>query len=375
MELDRLLNERTNHPEVDDQLMRMHKDYKERLWSDFGIKLIDLLYAFRGFNAQKIIRAVNKELTTSIDPYVQLEILDIYLTRDDSPMDDKLKMLDEFKQFVEKNETAKVYLNLIAAKHLLFANDVEQAMIKLEDAEKDLNKLRNYPKILYSLLNYTKLTYYWRKQDMINFTKAAHQYMTYTERFKFSKEEQLDISERIVTASLISDNILNFGDILETDFFRCLATVEDKKPLWNLVEIFNKGRVEDFIAFLDSHRQYLNRLPLIEANLSKLDRKIRVIALYDAIFFSENSFNKQHISFREIADIAKVDMLHVERLLIHVLSIDLIKGVIDEPNENFNIFELKPRGLDKERLAQLRDKYRNWQGSVGQTLDFINSAE
>lgn len=375
MELEQLLNEKTNHPEVDAQLSRLQKDYKERMWSDFGIKLIDLLYTFRSFNAQRIIRSVNKELTTSIDPYVQLEIMDIFLSRDNSPMDEKLKIIDEFKQFFEKNEIGKVYLNLIAAKHLLLANDVEQSMSKLEETEKEMNKLRNYPKILYSILNFTKMTYYWRKQDMLEFTKAAHQYLAYTERFKLNREEQLDISERIVSASLISDSILNFGDILETDFFGCLTTVEDKKPLWDLVVIFNRGKVDEFIQFIDSQRHQLDRLPLISQNFDKLDRKIRVIALYDEIFFSENSFNKQHISFREIANIAKIDMLHVERLLVHVLSIDLIKGVIDEPNEVFNISELKPRGLDKERVVQLRDKFRNWQGGVSQTLNFINSSE
>ena len=129
------------------------------------------------------------------------------------------------------------------------------------------------------------------------------------------------------------------------------------------------------MTYTTNHMQKLSQFELIKSSFSKLDRKIRVIALYDAIFYSENSFNKQHISFREIADIAKVDLLDVERLLIHVLSIDLIKGVIDEPSEVFNISELKPRGLDKERLVQLRDKYRNWQNNVSQTLDFINKTE
>lgn len=375
MELDRLLVERTNHPEVDQLLSRIQKDYKERLWSDFGLKLVELLYTHRGFNAQKIIRAVNKELITNVDIYVQLEIIDIFLSRDTSSLENKLKVLNDFTHLVEKNETAKVYLSLITAKHLLLENDVEQAMTKLEETEKELNKLRNYPKIMYSVLNFIKSSYYWRKKDMLNFTKAAHQFLAYTDRNKISSEEQFEISERVVIASLISDSILNFGDILENNLLSCLASLENKRALWNLVEIFNRGRVDDFTRFIDTHGNQLSALPLISTNIAKLDRKIRVIALYDAIFFSENSFNKQHISYREIADIAKIDMPQVEKLLVHVLSIELIKGSINEPQEVFLITELKPRDLDKERLGQLRDKYRNWQSSVTQTLQFITGSE
>lgn len=373
MELNALLDNKTNHPEVDQLLARIAKDYKERLWSDLGLKTLDLLYAHRNFNAQNIIRAVHRELTTNVDPFVHLELLDLYLGRDSSGLDAKLKVIEEFKPFVEKNESAKVYLALLTAKHLLLEGDVEQAVARLEEAEREMAKLRNYPKLLHSALNYTRMAYHWRKADMPNFVKSAHQYLAYTDKRKFSPEEQLDISTRVVAASLVSDSVLNFGDILDNEFFRCLQSERGQPALWALVGIFNRGKVEEFQRFMAANAAKLESAPLLAANLAQLDRKIRVIALYDAIFFAENSFSKQHISFREIADIAKVELIDVERLLVHVLSIELIKGSIDEPAEVFVIQELKPRDLDKERLGQLKEKYRNWQGTVGQTLQFINS--
>lgn len=61
----------------------------------------------------------------------------------------------------------------------------------------------------------------------------------------------------------------------------------------------------------------------------------------------------------------------VELLVIHVLSIKLITGHIDELNEQLVIEAVKPRELDDQRLVQLKNKYANWQSTISDSLDFI----
>ncbi len=63
-------------------------------------------------------------------------------------------------------------------------------------------------------------------------------------------------------------------------------------------------------------------------------------------------------------NITKLNKLDLEKLLIHVLSIGLIEGYIDEPKELFFIKSLKPRDLDRARLKQLKENFENWSSSI-----------
>lgn len=56
------------------------------------------------------------------------------------------------------------------------------------------------------------------------------------------------------------------------------------------------------------------------------------------------------MTFRQIAHITAIKEDEVERLIIHVLSIGLMEGLIDEEREVFLIKSLKPRKLDKKRM-------------------------
>jgi hypothetical protein len=314
---------------------------------------------------------VFSDLGNKIDPMVLLELLDVYLVRENTSLEQKIAMTDNLSQFIKKDDVALVYLDLIRARHMIIQNDVEGAMNKIKETEVQLLKLRNFPKLLYSVLNFVKSDYYWRKEDFQNYHQTIQQFLVYTDNEKLSMDDQKLISERTVLSALLSEKVLSFGDILESPFISVLKDLKDKKALWRLVEIFNSGKVSVFTQFINNNRDALNKLQFTQIHLDALDRKIRVIALYDAIFYAENSFSKQQISFKEVSNITNTDELAVERLLIHVLSIDLIKGCIDEPNSQLVITELKPRDLDRERMTQLREKYKNWQNNITQTLQSI----
>ena len=60
-------------------------------------------------------------------------------------------------------------------------------------------------------------------------------------------------------------------------------------------------------------------------------------------FFSQNNSNT--ISFKDISKIVGVPIDDVELLVIHVLSIKLLTGHIDEQNEQLVIQAIKPSCL------------------------------
>lgn len=139
--------------------------------------------------------------------------------------------------------------------------------------------------------------------------------------------------------------------------------------LLELVRLFEAGKPAEFFRFFDGNQEQLRADPLLSANSELLVRKIRVVSLCDSIFFSKKNSNR--ISFKEISGIVGVPVEDVELLVIHVLSIKLISGHIDELNEQLVIEAVKPRELDDQRLVQLKNKYANWQNTISDSLGFI----
>ena len=139
--------------------------------------------------------------------------------------------------------------------------------------------------------------------------------------------------------------------------------------LLELMRLYEKGKPVEFFNFFDSNQDVLRKDKLLESNYDLLVRKIRVVSLCDSIFFSEKNSNT--ISFQEISKIVGVPVKEVELLVIHVLSIKLISGHIDEVNEQLVIEAVKPRELDDQRLVQLKNKYVNWQTTISDSLEFI----
>jgi len=137
------------------------------------------------------------------------------------------------------------------------------------------------------------------------------------------------------------------------------------------MKLYEKGKPADFFNFFDKNQEVLKQDPLLKASSELLVRKIRVVSLCDSIFFSQKNSNR--ISFKEISEIVGVPVEDVELLVIHVLSIKLISGRIDELNEELVIESVKPRELDDQRLVQLKNKYVNWQSSISGALEFIKN--
>lgn len=139
--------------------------------------------------------------------------------------------------------------------------------------------------------------------------------------------------------------------------------------LLELVRLYEKGKPTEFFNFFDGNQKEFQSDVLLSSNSELLVRKIRVVSLCDSIFFSKKNSNR--ISFEEISGIVGVPVQDVELLVIHVLSIKLITGHIDELNEQLVIEAVKPRELDDQRLVQLKNKYANWQSTISDSLEFI----
>jgi 26S proteasome regulatory subunit N9 len=67
---------------------------------------------------------------------------------------------------------------------------------------------------------------------------------------------------------------------------------------------------------------------MIVKEMTYLEQKVRIIAFLEMIF--ECGKDERSIPFERIASVCKVDQVDVELLVMKAMSLNLIKGTIDE---------------------------------------------
>jgi 26S proteasome regulatory subunit N9 len=85
--------------------------------------------------------------------------------------------------------------------------------------------------------------------------------------------------------------------------------------------------------------------------ITYLSQKVRIIAFLEYVF--QLGKDDRSVSFRTIATVCQVDALDVELLVMKAMSLELVKGSIDEAAETVEIDWMMPRYLSKDHLQVL----------------------
>lgn len=371
MSLEEKLNgARSQNGQTSELLKEMKSKHESRLWFEFQELLERLVFEHRDFDASELIAQVFAELQTNLDPFVLLHLVDEVMDRQGLPPKDRLATFEKMKSGFQKHEQAKIFFTLLDAKAKLLAGDVDEFLASLKAAETSLSCIRSIPKILFAYLHGLKAEHLWSKKKYNEFFPAVMQQMAYTNPSHLSKDRVLQLAERAVVSALVSNELLSFGDLIANETLSQLQNHPDKNYLWKLALIFDAGNIKDLQAFLAQHQEQLKKGPLAN-HLDKIQRNVRVVALFDSIFLSPKNFSQQDFTFQEIANITGVQKDEIEPLIIYILSIELMDGYLDEIAEIFHIRSLKPRTLDKTRIAQLKEKFVAWNVNVAKTAEFV----
>ena len=101
--------------------------------------------------------------------------------------------------------------------------------------------------------------------------------------------------------------------------------------------------------------------------------KIRIAALLDLIF--QKNKNERTILFKEIMQNCLVDSKEIEYIVMKALSLNLIKGHIDQVEEKVVVNWIQPKYLDKDKINILKGRFENWIVKANRVLkemeDFI----
>lgn len=88
-----------------------------------------------------------------------------------------------------------------------------------------------------------------------------------------------------------------------------------------------------------------------------------MMALLDFIF--NLSKNERVIPFSKIAGVTGLELGYVEMILMRAMSLQLIKGLINQVDQTVTVTWIQPQVLDEQRISATVQKVELWQKGLG----------
>lgn len=102
-----------------------------------------------------------------------------------------------------------------------------------------------------------------------------------------------------------------------------------------------------------------------------LKQKVSIIAFLEFVF--QLGKDDRNIPFSEIARVCQIDGQDVELLVMKAMSLQIVRGSIDEASETVAISWIMPRYLNKEHLQVLVGRMKEWEGKMEQVINMVEN--
>jgi len=222
---------------------------------------------------------------------------------------------------------------------------------------------------LYSQYYRVCLQYYKVMGAPQQYLEHSLKFLTHTKAQDLPKQEQLLFGSDICLAALLSEQCYNFSTLLSHDLIQLLQRTEFDW-LYQIICIFNTGDLNAWKTYCLRHEERLKSHETIRNSLAFLEQKIRLMALVELVF--QTPAHERCISFDTISTQCRLQMDEVEMVLIRAMSLQLIRGIIDEVDKTVTVSYCVPRFLQNAQIADLRQGIQRWIEKIKNTQQDIS---
>jgi len=179
-----------------------------------------------------------------------------------------------------------------------------------------------------------------------------------------NQSEQQSKAFSLGISALLASNVYNMGELLQHEI---LGSIKGSSNEWliNLLEAFNCGDINTFKA---TQSQWGSQ-PDLKNHAKSLTEKMCLMCLMEMTFV--RPANDRAISFAEIAQKTNLDKSEVELLVVRAISLNLVKGVIDEVDQKVHMTWVQPRVLNTEQIGRMAERLASWVHEVSATEKLI----
>lgn len=340
--------------EISDPLITYFKDKAHDSTSDNNTDLL-VLY-------ESLVRSLDKKLNP-----LKYAILTVSASRQHPDLEEAIKFLEEARLRLDGEPDAQMLCRISMAEKRLNLGQHHDCIDILNEVKEVVEKEADINSKVYAFLSEVFSKYYRRKQDQENFYKAALQFLAYTSEADLSAEEKKQWSIQMGMAVLLGKNIYNIAELLDKPLLQSLVAT-DFQWLYDLLITLGKGHISEFQEAIKKHQDFISRFPTIMKEMSYLEQKVRIMAFLEMIFVCKK--DERRLSFDQIAEVCKVQQEQVELLVMKAMSLDLVRGSIDEVERSVDVTWIMPRYLNKEHLGVLVTRLDEWNTKMDNVIKF-----
>merc|ERR1712083_580774 len=147
-----------------------------------------------------------------------------------------------------------------------------------------------------------------------------------------------------------------------------MRSLEDTEQEWvlNVVRAFIAADVDAYNEVMSKYGANIKANNVLQsARTGILKEKIKLLSLV-RLAFDKASFERI-ISFEEIQQVTQCEMDKVEYLIMKAMSLQLLKGIVDEIDCNVQVTWVKPAILDIEQMKAINEKVKSWISKIEHT--------
>jgi 26S proteasome regulatory subunit N9 len=197
------------------------------------------------------------------------------------------------------------------------------------------------------------------------FYKAALMFLAYTPMEGLTAEQRYVLATDMALASITGEDIFNFGEVIATPILGALKGTPNGW-LEDLVMALHRGDIDTFNGTIDAYRTQYFAQPSLAAKHEEIKKKVVLLCLLNIAF--ERPSHDRKIAFADIASRTRISLDQVEWVCMRAMSLGLLKGTMDEVQQEISVTWVQPRVLDKDQLALLRSQLDGWTEKVKSAL-------
>jgi len=332
--------------------------YNKKLWHQLTLKLgvfvKDSCFA-QGDGLLQLYHNFLADFEHRINPLSLVEII-LIVIQQITDAKEALAFLEKIKEKVKASDESVVLCLTSMGNIHLQQRDMDATKKIRSEAETLLETIDGVTPIhgrFYELSsNYFKLM-----GSHADYYRDALRFLGCMDLAEISSTEQEERAFNLGLAAILGKDVYNFGELLAHPI---LDVLRDSQKQWlvDLLYAFNSGNIHRF----DELKAHWGNQPDLCSNEFKMRQKITLLCLMEMTF--KRAATDRQLTFQEIATETRLPEEEVELLVMRALSLELVKGSIDQVDQYVHMTWVQPRVLDRQQIGVMVQRLKNWSVDV-----------
>jgi len=332
--------------------------YNKKLWHQLTLKLQTFVKHQSFAQGDGLIQLYNNFLADFEHRINHLSLVEIvlHIIRQMKDAKDALEFMAKIQDKVKATDEANVLCMTAIGNIHLQQRDMEATKKIRSEAETILETIDGVTAVhgrFYELSsNYQKLM-----GNHADYYRDALRFLGCMDLADIPKQEQEERAFNLGLAAILGKSVYNFGELLAHPILDVLRN-SSKQWLVDLLYSFNSGSIGRF----DELKTHWAQQPDLASNEVHMRQKITLLCLMEMTF--KRAATDRQLSFQEIATETRLPVEEVELLVMRALSLDLVRGSIDQVDQNVHMTWVQPRVLDREQIGTMVQRLKGWSVDV-----------